>query len=112
MRAVPVVAPQLPVEAALELMARWRVEHLPVVEARHCVGLVVRGDLADLEPPGDPAVPWVVGEVCRRPPPVVQVHAAGAVTAGVAVVLDGVRVVGVLTRGNDSAWSTADQRGA
>ncbi len=36
----------------------------------------------------------MVGEVCRRPPPVVQVHAAGALVDGVAVVLDGVRVVG------------------
>ena len=112
MKTVPAVAPQLPVEAALELMARWRVEHLPVVESRHCVGLLARADLADLEPPGDPAVPWLVGEVCRRPPPVVQVRAAGEVTAGVAVVLDGVRVVGVLTRGSDSAWSTSDERGA
>jgi hypothetical protein len=75
-------------------MNRHRIDHLPVVEARHCDGLLSRGDIDTAEPPGDPAVPVVAGEVCRLPPPVVQLRAAPGAAHPV-VVLDGVRVVGV-----------------
>lgn len=92
---VPGIPPQLPLDAARDLMDLHRIDHLPVVEARHCVGLLSGGDIDTAEPPGDPTVPVVAGEACRRPPPVVQLHAMSD-SAGPVVVLDGVRVIGVL----------------
>jgi len=92
---VPGIPPHLPLDAARDLVNRHRIDHLPVVEARHCVGLLSRGDIDTAEPPGDLAVPLVAGEVCRRPPPVVQLRAVSD-SAGPVVVLDGVRVIGVM----------------
>jgi CBS domain-containing protein len=66
MRRVPAVAPETEVAEAIRLMRRLRLHHLPVVEQRHCVGLVGEQELADATGPDD-----LVGLLCRRPAPCV-----------------------------------------
>ena len=102
----PAVAPALAADAALVLMARWKVRHLPVVESGQCVGLVSLSEIAASRPSQCPTVPVVVGELCRRPPPVVQSRAGTAAAMQVmkdmnsdaVVVLAGVQVLGIMTK--------------
>jgi CBS domain-containing protein len=105
----PVVAitadARLPV--ALRVMAAERVRHLPVVDGGRCVGMLLEGELARLLlgpalAAGVPSLP--VGEVCRAVPRLTpgdrrstaarHMHAAGI---DAALVLDGERVVGIVT---------------
>ena len=67
MRAVPAVTPETDVATAIRLMRLLGVRHLPVVERRHCVGLLGEHELAGATGPDD-----LVGLVCRRPAPCVS----------------------------------------
>ncbi len=92
---------------ALRVMAAEGVRHLPVVSGGRCVGLLLEGELARLllgpaTSPGVPPLP--VAEVCRAVPLLApgdrrsvaarRMHAAGI---DAALVLDGDRVVGIVT---------------
>lgn len=95
---------------ALQVMSSAGVKHLPVMEDDRCVGLLAEIDMLrelitqELLRPGLTAR-LTVGEVCRRPAPVVPVWSTRAATAGVMValgsdvvlVLDGACVVGIVT---------------
>jgi signal-transduction protein with cAMP-binding, CBS, and nucleotidyltransferase domain len=88
------------------------VKHLPVVESGQCVGLVSLREIVASRPSQCLSVPVVVGELCRRPPPVVQSRAGTDAAIQVmkdmnneaVVVLAGVEVFGVT-----AATSTVDQ---
>jgi CBS domain-containing protein len=100
MNPVPSVDPAMDVASALRLMVAHRVHHLPVVEQRHCVGLLSETDFAKATGPFD-----LVGLVCRRPVPTVEpgadrgrilseMHRHGADALGV---LDGMHLMGLVT---------------
>lgn len=78
---VTAVVPQIDVLAALRVMRRTEVHHLPVVAQGECDGLVSEIDLllALAAPPHGMLA--TVGEVCRRPAPRVDVAATRSTAA-------------------------------
>ncbi|WP_328615243.1 hypothetical protein OHS18_47360 [Amycolatopsis sp. NBC_00355] len=71
---VPGIPPQLPLDAARDLMDLHRIDHLPVVEARHCVlpgqARVVDGRVARVAAlPAGPARDQAVHDVRKAAKP-------------------------------------------
>jgi CBS domain-containing protein len=113
------VSPSTRLIAALRVMDAAGVRHLPVVESDRCVGLLTETEmLRQLLAHGLPqprcAMQLTVGDVCRRPAPVVPVRSTRAVAAQVmlaacsdaVVVLDNERLLGIVTA-SDLAASLA-----
>ena len=105
----PVVAivPDAPLTVALRLLATRRVRHLPVVDGSRCLGVLLDTDIAHLlaYSPRPTKVPSLyAADVCRTAP---EVHArdrrstAAArmrdANVDVALVMDGDRLVGIVT---------------
>lgn len=102
---VTAVVPQVDVLAALRVMRRTDVHHLPVVADSECSGLVTETDLLLALATSPGGVLATVGEVCRRPAPRVECTAPRSRAArlmvreetnALVVVLD-TEVVGMLT---------------
>ena len=91
-------------DAAFALTSRSGVRNLAVVESGRCVGLLTLDAIVAARPLEVSTDPLLVGELWRRPPPVVQSRSgpAGAAEATAAlgsdavVVLNGGQVLGVL----------------
>jgi CBS domain-containing protein len=109
-RRVVAVLPGTRLIDALRVMDSAGVRHLPVVEGNRCVGLLAEIDmLRQLVTQGllrpRCTMRLTVGEVCRRPAPVVPVWCTRAVAAQVmlaagsdaVVVLDNERLLGIVT---------------
>lgn len=119
-RRVVAVLPATRLIDALRVMDSAGVRHLPVMEGDRCVGLLAEIDmLRQLVTQGllrpRCTMRLTVGQVCRRPAPVVPVWSTRAVAAqtmlavdsDAVVVLDNERLLGVVTA-YDLAASLAD----
>jgi acetoin utilization protein AcuB len=91
------IAPDDSVKAARELMRRRGVRHLPVMKNGKLVGLVSERDLLMAAELAEPRKRVEVREVMAADPYAVRAEAPSRRRLGSAVVLDGKRVVGVLT---------------
>jgi CBS domain-containing protein len=99
------VAPSMDVRSGLRIMHHYRTRHLPVVEGRHCVGLVGEADLLAALLGEQTDLLLTVGMVGRRPPPSVPGSVDRAEIAATMlaegtdalVVLDGTEVIGLVT---------------
>jgi CBS domain-containing protein len=113
----PVVPPAMTADAAFALMSRWGVSNLAVVESGQCVGLLTLDAILTARPSEVSTVPLLVGELCRRPPPVVQSRSGPAAAAeamaslgsDAVVVLNGVHVLGVLEGRQAESGLTSSQ---
>jgi len=105
----PVVAivPDAPLAVALRLLATRRVRHLPVVDGSRCLGVLLDTDIAHLlaYSPRPTKVPSLyAGDVCRTVPEVHTRDRRSTAAArmrdanvDVALVMDGDRLVGIVT---------------
>lgn len=99
------ITPATPVSQALGKMGAYRMTHVPVMEAGHCVGLVSATQILVAASGGEAGLERAVGELCRRPVPSVQrgdpfqavVELMVDAHTDAVVVLDGVTVLGIVT---------------
>jgi len=105
----PVVAivPDAPLAVALRLLATRRVRHLPVVDGSRCLGVLLDTDIAHLlaySPRPMNVASLYAADLCRTAP-VVHARERRSTAAGrmrdsnvdVALVMDGDRLVGIVT---------------
>ncbi|MHA6794286.1 CBS domain-containing protein [Pseudonocardia bannensis] len=102
------IVPDAPLSTALHLMASAGVRHLPVLDGRRCLGLVVEADvvryLAQAPGPFGDGSPMVVGDVCRAADPLaVRMRRSDAARrmeatgSDAVLVADDGRLVGIVT---------------